>query len=178
MTNHVHLLLTPCRVDSVGLMMRHLGQEYVQYVNRVHKRSGSLWEGRFHSSLVDSEAYFLVCQRYIDLNPVRAGMVSLPDDYPWSSFNVYAGGRSDSLITPHERYIALGADDEERRARYRSLFAAELDDQVLQTVRAAVNGGYALGNAAFKSDVERLLGRPASPRSRGRPAKSKDPCPS
>ena len=87
MTNHVHLLLTPARDDSAALMMKHLGQRYVQYVNRTYRRSGTLWEGRFRSCLTQSEDYVLACYRYIELNPVRAGMVLKPQDYRWSSYH-------------------------------------------------------------------------------------------
>ena len=116
MTNHVHLLLTPERADSAALLMKHLGQRYVQYVNRSYRRSGTLWEGRFRSCLTQSEDYVLACYRYIELNPVRASMVAHPRDYRWSSYRANAEGLADSLITPHIEYLRLGADPQERRA--------------------------------------------------------------
>jgi putative transposase len=107
MTNRVHLLPTPRRADSVGLMMKHLGQRYVQYVNRAYRRSGTLWEGRYRSCLAQSEDYVLACYRYIELNPVRAAMVHHPREYRWSSFHANGDGKRDALITSHEQYLLL-----------------------------------------------------------------------
>ena len=108
MTNHVHLLLTPARQDSAALLMKHLGQRYVQYINRCYRRSGTLWEGRFRSCLTQSEDYVLACYRYIELNPVRANMVQCPGDYPWSSYRANGDGRANPLLTPHAEYLRLG----------------------------------------------------------------------
>ena len=112
MTNHVHLLLTPARADSAGLLMKHLGQRYVQYINRAYRRSGTLWEGRFRSCLTQSEEYVLACYRYIELNPVRAGMVLKPEDYRWSSYHVNGLGKPNALIAPHDEYRRLGRTDQ------------------------------------------------------------------
>ena len=109
MTNHVHLLVTPERADSAALMMKNLGQRYVQYINRTYKRSGTLWEGRFKSCLAQSEDYVLACYRYIELNPVRANMISHPRDYRWSSYCANAEGQLDALLTKHVEYLGLGA---------------------------------------------------------------------
>lgn len=114
MTNHVHLLLTPKRTDSASLFMKHLGQRYVQYVNRTYRRSGTLWEGRFRSCLTQKEDYVLTCYRYIELNPVRADMVSHPQDYRWSSYRVNGEGKPSSLLRPHSEYLHLGRDEGER----------------------------------------------------------------
>src|SRR6185312_13463069 len=122
MTNHVHLLMTPGDAASVSNVMKNLGQRYVQHVNRMDGRSGSLWEGRFRSSIVDTEAYLLRCYRYIECNPVRAGMVADPADYPWSSYRANALGEADPVITPHVRYLSLGQTGIERRIRYLKLF--------------------------------------------------------
>lgn len=100
MTNHVHLLLTPQQEDSAALLMKHLGQRYVQYINRTYRRSGTLWEGRFKSCLAQEERYVLTCYRYIELNPVRANMVARPEDYRWSSYHTNGIGQPDPLITP------------------------------------------------------------------------------
>jgi putative transposase len=118
MTNHVHLLLTPAKADSAGLLMKHLGQRYVQYVNKSYRRSGTLWEGRFRSCLTQSEDYVLACYRYIELNPVRAAMVRHPRDYRWSSFHANGNGRTDALLVPHEQYLRLGRTADARRDGY------------------------------------------------------------
>ena len=122
MTNHVHLLLTPTRSASAANLMKQLGQRYVQYINRTYKRSGTLWEGRFRSSIIEQQDYLFICQRYIELNPVRAGMVPHPGEYPWSSYQVNAQGRMSELITPHPLYLDLGHNKQERQDAYRELF--------------------------------------------------------
>jgi putative transposase len=119
MTNHVHLLVTPDSAQGISLLMKHLGQRYVQYINRSYRRNGTLWEGRFRSCIVQSEAYLLRCQRYIELNPVRADMVSHPRDYPWSSYRANAEGQPSSLVSPHALFENLGRTAQERRAAYR-----------------------------------------------------------
>src|SRR5258706_3286643 len=107
MTNHVHLLLSGDRSDAPSALMKHLGQRYVQTFNRKHGRTGSLWEGRFRSSIVDSDGYLLRCQRYIEMNPIRAGMVTRPDDYPWSSYASNANGAPSTILSPHWLYLSL-----------------------------------------------------------------------
>jgi len=114
MTNHVHLLITPKAIDSASLMMKHLGQRYVQYINRTYRRSGTLWEGRFKSCLAQEDRYILTCYRYIELNPVRAGMVIHPRDYRWSSFGFNGDGLESELIRPHSDYEGLGKTMEKR----------------------------------------------------------------
>jgi putative transposase len=169
MTNHVHLLLTPRAVDSTSLLMKHVGQRYVQHVNRTYARSGTLWEGRFKSCLVQSGAYLLACCRYIELNPVRAGMVAHPRDYPWSSHRANAEGRPDGLVVPHGEFERLGTTPQARRAAYRGLFDAGLDCSIIATIRDATNGNIVLGNASFRSEVEAALGRRAGRGKPGRP---------
>ena len=161
MTNHVHLLVTPSAADSCALLMKNLGQRYVQQVNRVRKRSGTLWEGRFRSSLVQSESYLLTCYRYIELNPVRAGMVVHPRSYPWSSYRVNAEGARSGLVTPHFEYLRLGESRQARSVAYRELVAEQIGDELTDEIRAATNGGYALGDKAFQAQVALALGRPA-----------------
>jgi putative transposase len=170
MTNHVHLLLTPRKADGASLLMKHLGQRYVQYVNRIYRRSGTLWEGRFRSSLVQTETYFLRCQRYIECNPVRAQMVQHPAQYRWSSFGANGEGKASTLITARAEYLALGGDAMSRRANYLELFRSELDEVELKEIRSAANGSYALGAERFLKEIERMTGRRATAGKPGRPA--------
>lgn len=145
MTNHVHLLLTPDAADSCAMLMKRVGQLYVQHVNRVHGRTGTLWEGRFRSSIAATEHYVLACHRYIELNPVRAGLVSHPHDYPWSSYRGNAEGREDPLLSPHPAYRALGLDPEGLCGAYRGLFDVGLDSRLLEDIRGASRDGRPLG---------------------------------
>jgi putative transposase len=172
MTNHVHLLLTPAREDSAGLLMKHLGQRYVQYVNRTYRRSGTLWEGRFRSCLARDPEYVLGCYRYIELNPVRAAMVGHPGEYRWSSYRANAEGERDRVITPHEDYLRLGPADESRRESYRALFRAHLDPEIVASIRSATNGNYALGSERFQEEIGRMLRRRVVPGKSGRPVKA------
>ncbi len=174
MTNHVHLLLTPSRADSAALLMKNLGQRYVQYVNRCYRRSGTLWEGRFRSCLTQSESYVLACYRYIELNPVRASMVSHPRDHRWSSYRANAEGRADPLVTPNPEYLGLGSTESDRLRAYRQLFTAHLDPQRIAEIRLATNGNYALGNDRFRGEVARMLNRRVTPGRSGRPVERGD----
>lgn len=153
MTNHVHLLATPTHSDSASLMMKHLGQQYVQYVNRTKKRTGSLWEGRFKSSIVDHDQYLFRCHRYIEMNPVRAGMVTRPQDYPWSSHRANAHGMPSELLTPHPQVVAIGA------AEYLRMFDSDLTAGELEEIRAAAAGGFVLGSTQFAEALEETCGR-------------------
>lgn len=174
MTNHVHLLLTPGRTDSAGLLMKHLGQRYVQYVNRCYQRSGTLWEGRFRSCLAQNESYVLTCYRYIELNPVRAHMVEHPRDYRWSSYRANAEGLSDVVLRPHPDYLALGPGDPDRLSAYRELFSRYLDPARIAEIRQATNGNYALGNEEFKKEIAKMLCRRVTPGRSGRPKKKEE----
>ena len=169
MTNHVHLLVTPRSLEGASLMMKHLGQHYVQYVNRTHGRTGTLWEGRFRSSLVQAEIYLLRCHRYIELNPVRAGMVQSPEAYRWSSFTANAFGRPDALVTPHAAFLALGREASSRRAAYLELFRVKLTPRELDDIRSSTNAGYAIGGEDFRRRMEQELGQRAGPGKSGRP---------
>jgi putative transposase len=169
MTNHVHLLLTPHLARGLSLLMKMLGQRYVQYINKTYRRSGSLWDGRFRSSVIHDGRYVLACYRYIELNPVRANMVAHPIDYPWSSYAANAEGKSPPWLTPHGEYLGLSADQEKRRAAYRGLFESEFDQQLLQAIRVSVHAGYGIGNPRFRDEIEQALGRRATPRGPGRP---------
>jgi len=169
MTNHVHLLLTPETADAPALMMKHLGQRYVQYINRKYSRSGTLWEGRYKSCLAQSERYLLICSRYIELNPVRASMVNFPGQYPWSSYSSNAGGKLNELISPHPLYLALGASREDRCRAYRELICPDHDSEITHKIRRATQGNYVLGDSLFSAEIERALGRRVLPGKSGRP---------
>jgi len=147
MSNHVHLLVTPQTGDACGLLMKQLGQHYVQYVNRAHGRTGTLWEGRFRSCVAESERYVLACYRYIELNPVRAGIVSDPHEYRWSSYRANAEGDDDALLAPHPAYAALADADTPRRRQYRGLFEGALDARLVDEIRSATRNGRVLGTA-------------------------------
>jgi len=169
MTNHVHLLLTPSFRGGVSKMMQALGRRYVRYFNRRNQRSGTLWEGRFRASLVESERYFLTCQRYIELNPVRAGMVEGPSRYRWSSYHCHALGEQWKMHSPHEQYLNLHQDTEARLAVYRELVSEKIDTRLIDETRAAVNKGLALGSDRFKEEIEALYGRRVTAAQMGRP---------
>lgn len=175
MTNHVHLLISATRPEAPGALMKALGQRYVQYVNRTYRRSGTLWEGRFRSCLTQEESYLLACQRYIELNPVRADMVAHPAEYRWSSYRGNAQGDPDALLKPHSLYLVLGKDAASREAAYRELFRYELEPGLVDEIRRATNGNYALGNAAFAEQVTTALGRRAVPGKSGRPRRMVEP---
>jgi putative transposase len=172
MTNHVHLLLTPNQPDAVSRTMQDVGRRYVQHVNFSYGRSGTLWEGRFKASLVDTQRYFLACCRYIELNPVRAGIAKAPQDYPWSSYRHYALGQRDGLLSEHEEYQALGATALERQVAYRDLFSNSIVGTDLQEIRETGNSGWPLGSQRFKDEIEAVLKRAARPPQRGRPRTS------
>lgn len=170
MGNHVHLLLSPRDRESASVLMKLLGQRYVQYFNRKHHRSGTLWEGRFRSCLVQDEQYFMVCQRYIELNPVRANIVTAPGDYRWSSFHANAFGRDDPVVEPHSIYSRIGANASDRQRRYRSLFDEVLPLEMVNRLRHASNGNYAFGDESFVHSMTTLAGRPVNRQTPGRKA--------
>jgi putative transposase len=175
MTNHVHLLLSVDRAEFAGELMKELGQRYVQYVNRTYQRSGTLWEGRFRSCLIQEEDYLLACQRYIELNPVRANMVAHPAEHRWSSYRANAQGEFDALVKPHSLYIALGLDNAGRQMAYRELFRNELEPGLIGEIRRATNGNFVLGNERFAAQISAAVGRRAVPGKSGRPRKIKEP---
>lgn len=158
MTNHVHLLLTPAEPGAPSRLMQSLGRRYVQYVNRFYRRSGSLWEGRFKSSVVQAETYLIACMRYIELNPVRADMVVDPGQYRWSSYRANGLGQADKRLTPHSLYLALAGDDDERRPAYRALFRPQLDSEAAADIREALNLGMPLGGERFAETLCAKLG--------------------
>lgn len=169
MTNHVHLLMTPTCPSGISRVMQSVGRRYVQYVNQMHQRCGTLWQGRHKASLIEAERYLLACYRYIELNPVRANMVRHPGDYPWSSFRCNAMSESSTLVTPHSVYRQLGVTDAARHAAYRALFETQLEPATLQDIRTASRFSMPLGSGCFKADLERALGKPIGQAKRGRP---------
>jgi putative transposase len=168
MTNHVHLLMTPKRPDSISRLMQSLNRRYAQYVNRIYRRSGSVWEGRFKASLIQAEEYLLTCYRYIELNPVRADMVNDPGEYRWSSYRWHGLGQANGLITDHALYVGLGMAGDERRTAYRALFCAHLDAEALDEIRTSAIRGLPLGSERFREQVEAALGRRIGMKRRGR----------
>jgi putative transposase len=172
MTNHVHLLATGSRADSLSRMVQSMGRRYVSYFNYLYERTGTLWEGRFKSCPVETERYFLVCHRYVELNPVRAELVGDPWAFPWSSYRANAFGKPDDLVTPHSLYMELGATEDRRRRAYQGLFGSPVDAPTLAAIRYAAGKGWALGGENFQAKLAELSGRPAAPRKRGRPRKA------
>jgi putative transposase len=171
MTNHIHLLATPTQTDSISKTFQSAGRKYVQYFNFTHRRSGTLWEGRYRATVVDTESYLLKVMRYIEMNPVRAGMVSYPRDYPWSSYTHHAHGEdgpNQNWLIEHDEYLRLDREPIERRAAYRALFKGEVDTAELATIRDASHKGWALGNNRFRDEIEALTQRRAAPSARGR----------
>ena len=169
MSNHVHLLCTPQQAGAISSMMQSLGRRYVCYFNYQYRRSGTLWEGRYKSCLVQAEDYLLSVYRYIELNPVRAGMVEDPADYHWSSYQVNALSKESELCTPHEQYLRLGRSQASRQTNYRALFNSYVEGELLSQIRSSLNKGMAIGNDCFKAEIEALTGRRLKPKKVGRP---------
>lgn len=174
MGNHVHLLVSAAVAGAVSRMMQALGRRYVRAFNAKYARTGTLWEGRFRSCLVDSERYLLTCLRYIELNPVRAGLVALPWDYRWSSVHANLGLQACPLLQSHPAFVALGEDAATRATRYREVLMVPLDDENLRAVREHMRQERALGSPQFQAMVEKTLGRPVGVRRPGRPAQTRD----
>jgi len=171
MANHIHLLASPATEQSMPKTMQSVGRRYVQYLNLAYGRSGPLWEGRYRATVVDAENYLFECMRYVELNPVRAGLVLHPRDHVWSSYRANGEGKADALVSPHGLYRRLAKDETERRAVYRKLFKAPMDPQLLDEIRDCTNKGWALGSERFQSKIERLTERRAAPLPKGRPKK-------
>jgi putative transposase len=169
MTNHVHLLCTPKRDNSVSTMMQAIGRSYVQYFNREYHRSGTLWEGRFKSCLVQDTTYLLELYRYIEMNPVRAEMVNDPGEYRWSSYQINGLGKFSDLCKPHQEYLSLGKDLLECQGGYRELFVHQVEGELLKEIRNISNNGMAIGSDRFKKEIETLTGSRLKLKKRGRP---------
>ena len=174
MTNHVHILATPEFKHSISKVFQSVGRRYVQYFNFTYHRTGTLWEGRYRATVVDSEQYLLTLMRYIELNPIRAGMAEQPGDYPWSSHRRNAQGDTDKnsqWIRPHEEYLRLGHDAAQRQGAYLDLFRTAISDDDLRQIRECTHKGWALGNERFREQVEALGQRRATSKGVGRPRK-------
>lgn len=173
MTNHVHLLVTPEGERALPLMMQAMGRTYVQRLNVRYARTGTLWEGRYKASLVQDSNYFLLCQRYIELNPVRACMVVAPGEYPYSSYGFHGAGVHDPVITPHGCYLDLGVSPAARQQTYRKLFHDLIDEESLSRIRRNTNACGVIGNRHFKKQIETMLGRAVPTGRRGRPKRAR-----
>ena len=159
MTNHVHLLMTPTSREGISLVMQSLGRRYVQHINYIYRRCGTLWESRHKSSIVEADSYLLSCYRYIELNPVRAGMVRHPREFRWSSYSRNAEGADNELIDEHPVYESLGSDPESRQTAYSALLETNLTQKELRDIRLAAHTSRPLGNDRFRKFIEQTLNR-------------------
>jgi len=175
MDNHFHLLATPQTADGLPQMMQAVGRRYVRYFNDSQQRSGTLWEGRYKSTLIQTERYLLACMAYIDLNPVRAGMVAQARDYPWSSHGHYIGLRTDKLLTPHPLVWALGNTPFAREAAYAELVQAGISTGQQQALTDSALQGWALGEPDFVKNLQKMTARRVSKSTAGRPLATKNP---
>ena len=172
MSNHLHLLVTPRQDKGLPLMMQDVGRSYVRQFNQRHGRTGTLWEGRYRSTLIQTERYFLACMVYIDLNPVRAGMVAQAADFPWSSHAHYTGTRQDAWLTPHPVYWSLGNPPFARELAYAQLVQAGIEQSQQHALTSATLSGWALGEESFVSGLQQLTPRRVSKAAAGRPFSS------
>ena len=170
MTNHIHFLVTPQTEESISNTMKVVGSRYAQYINLKYKRTGTLWEGRHRSSLVQTDKYLLKCYRYIELNPVRAAMVKRPEEYQWSSYGVNAWGDNYWLV-PHAEYLSLGKTTEERCYAYRELFKVQLSEENLHLIRQSAHYSQPIGDDRFREQIEKRYGITLGQTKRGRPKK-------
>ena len=171
MTNHIHLLATSETTSGISLAMQQTGRFYVPYINYKYKRTGTLWEGRFKSSLVSDELYALACMRYIEMNPVRAHMVQAPQDYKWSSYHSNVRGVYDPIISEHVSYKGLARSRKKQQEAYKNLFLEHLDEKILSNIRNCAQSGTPLGNNKFKRQIENKLKIKVGYSIRGRPKK-------
>jgi len=169
MPDHVHILATPGNTDSISRTTQSIGRNYVQYFNESYSGSGTLWEGRYRATVVESKQYLLDCSRYIEMNPVRNGLVSKPADYRWSSYAQNALGKVDEMITAHKQYQQLGDDDKSRVKAYRAMFKQKLSAEMVQQITDATLKGWVLGDSKFARKIEKLSGRRATQLPKGRP---------
>jgi len=175
MTNHIHILATPKKADSISLMMQYIGRHYVPYINYTYGTSGSIWEGRYKASLIQDETYLLTCMRYIELNPVRADMVSSPGAYRWSSYRMNGQGKNNMLVTQHFLYKLLGKTTDLRIEAYKALFKGHIDKDDLDDIRTSLQSGTPLGNDYFKQKIEEKLKCKVGQPKRGRPKRALTP---
>ena len=172
MTNHVHMLVTQQQSRGVSFMMQRLGQRYVRTINRIYRRTGTLWDGRYRAGLVDTDRYLMTCMRYIELNPVRANMVTYPAEYAWSSYRHNGQGAPDVVIKPHPLYVQLAKHQQGRCAAYRRLFSMPIEPELLMDIRNTLNQELVLGDGAFRQQVEDMLDRQTEEKPKGRPRKA------
>ena len=172
MTNHVHLLIEPRTNNAISDMLQSLGRRYVRYINAAYKRTGTLWEGRFKSSLVSQDEYFLACIRYIELNPIRAKIAKELKDYPWSSFKFRAEGKSNSLLSEDPVYSALGKTPKERQEKYKEWLKKNISDEELNLIRNVTQRGGIFSSKDFFDKIAKITGRDVALKPRGRPRKS------
>jgi putative transposase len=173
MPNHLHLLVSPSDQNGLARMMQWVGRYYVPYFNRKYERVGTLWQGRYKATVIDSDRYLMICSRYIELNPVRAGMVSAASEYPWSSYAHHVGMKPDPLITDHALYWALGNTPFHREVAYKDLLEQGLAAREISAVSESTIKGWALGSDRFKARLEKETNRRVSPAKRGRPLKAR-----
>jgi len=159
MTNHVHLLATTSDEQEVSKLMLSIGRRYVRYINVSYRRAGALWEGRYKSSLIDSDRYLLACYRYIELNPVSTGILDNPAEYQWTSYKSNVRLETSKFIKPHLLYMALGKTVGKRSATYHSMFQACIDENILSNVRDSTNQNIVMGSARFTKEVQSMLKR-------------------
>jgi putative transposase len=171
MSNHVHLLASPSDQQGLSRMMQWVGRHYVPYFNHKYARAGTLWQGRFKATVIDSERYLMTCCRYIELNPVRAGMVAGPGDYPWSSYAHHIGLKSDPAVTDHALYWSLGNTPFQREAAYKALVEQGVSEEDVRALGEATSKGWALGSEQFKLSLEKLTQRRVRQVKRGRPTR-------
>ena len=158
MTNHIHLLLTPQQENAVSSLMQYIGRLYVRYFNFRYSRTGTLFEDRFKSCPIQDDEYLLTCIRYIELNPVRAGIVTDPANYRWSSYAAHGFGKNIGMWTPHPIYLSLGENSQLRVEKYRALMSESLDINVIAKIRHCTNKGLILGTEEFRKQFEHLTG--------------------
>lgn len=172
MPNHIHLLVTPANATGLALMMQKVGRFYVPWFNQKYERTGGLFEGRFRTSLIDSDRYFMTCSRYIELNPVRAGLSVAPDGYPWSSYAHHAGIRLDTLVSDHTLFWNLGNTPFQREAAYIDMVRQGLTVEEVDFITSAILRNHPLGSDSFKTELEHKTQRQILPAKRGRPFKT------
>ena len=170
MTNHFHLLATPESDDGLPLMMQAVGRRYVRYFNDIQGRTGTLWEGRYRSTVIQPDRYLLACMAYIDLNPVRSGLVRGAKDYPWSSHAHYIGQRDDRLVSPHSLFWGLGNTPFAREAAYADLVRAGITPAQQAELTRSVLSGWVLGDPDFVADLQKRTDRRVAKGQAGRPA--------
>ncbi len=174
MSNHFHLLATPETEEGIPQMMQAVGRRYVRNFNLRNARTGTLWEGRYRSTLIQAERHLLACMVYMDLNPVRAAMVADPEDYRWSSHSHYVGKRSDKLVTPHSLYWELGNTPFARDEAYAALVRTGISDAEKQALTDSALRGWALGEPDYVADLQRRTARRLSRAQAGRPRRARD----